>query len=80
MEKLRSIKSKHIKEVRGRGLWIGFVLDTKARPYCERLMKEGILCKETHENVIRFAPPLVITKEEIDWAFERIERVVLSLD
>ncbi|MHB1048464.1 MAG: ornithine--oxo-acid transaminase [Bacteroidota bacterium] len=80
MEKLRSIKSKHIKEVRGRGLWIGFVLDTKARPYCEQLMKEGILCKETHENVIRFAPPLVITKEEIDWAFERIERVVLSLD
>lgn len=80
MEKLRSIKSKHISEVRGRGLWIGFVLDTKARPYCERLMKEGILCKETHENVIRFAPPLVITKEEIDWAFERIERVVLSLD
>jgi ornithine--oxo-acid transaminase len=80
MEKLRSIKSKHIKEVRGRGLWIGFVLDTKARPYCEQLMKEGILCKETHENVIRFAPPLVITKEEIDWAFERIERVVLFLD
>lgn len=80
MGKLRSIKSKHISEVRGRGLWIGFVLDTKARPYCERLMKEGILCKETHENVIRFAPPLVITKEEIDWAFERIERVVLSLD
>ncbi len=80
MGKLRAIKSKHIAEVRGRGLWIGFVLDTKARPYCERLMKEGILCKETHENVIRFAPPLVITKEEIDWACERIERVVLSLD
>jgi ornithine--oxo-acid transaminase len=80
MGKLRAIKSKHIAEVRGRGLWIGFVLDTKARPYCERLMKEGILCKETHENVIRFAPPLVIKKEEIDWACERIERVVLSLD
>ncbi len=80
MGKLRAIKSKHIVEVRGRGLWIGFVLDTKARPYCERLMKEGILCKETHENVIRFAPPLVITKDEIDWACERIERVVLSLD
>ena len=80
MGKLRAIKSKHIAEVRGRGLWIGFVLDTKARPYCERLMKEGILCKETHENVIRFAPPLVITKEEINWACERIERVVLSLD
>ncbi len=78
MERLRSIKSKHISQVRGRGLWIGFVLDTKARPYCEQLMNEGILCKETHENVIRFAPPLVISKEEIDWAFERIEKVVLS--
>lgn len=80
MERLRSIESPHIVQVRGRGLWIGFVLDTKARPYCELLMKEGILCKETHENVIRFAPPLVITKEEIDWAFERIRKVVLSLD
>jgi len=80
VEKLRAIDSKHIVKVRGRGLWIGFVLDTKARPYCEKLMHEGILCKETHENIIRFAPPLVITKEEIDWAMERIERVVKSLD
>ena len=80
MEKLRSIKSPHVKQVRGRGLWIGFVLDTKARPYCERLMKEGILCKETHDYVIRFAPPLTITKEEIDWAFERINKVVRSMD
>jgi ornithine--oxo-acid transaminase len=80
IEKLRTIKSKHLVEVRGKGLWIGFVLDTKARPYCEKLMDEGILCKETHDNVIRFAPPLVITKEEIDWAFERIEKVVKALD
>jgi ornithine--oxo-acid transaminase len=79
MAKLRAIKSSHIKEIRGRGLWIGFVLDTKARPYCVALMNEGILCKETHENVIRFAPPLVITKEEIDWACERIEKVVYSI-
>ena len=79
-DKLRSIKSPHVKQVRGRGLWIGFVLDTKARPYCERLMKEGILCKETHDCVIRFAPPLTITKEEIDWAFERIDKVVRSMD
>ena len=79
MAKLRAIKSGHIKEIRGRGLWIGFVLDTKARPYCVALMNEGILCKETHENVIRFAPPLVITKEEIDWACERIEKVVYSI-
>ncbi|MBI5326471.1 MAG: ornithine--oxo-acid transaminase [Ignavibacteriae bacterium] len=80
IERLRTIKSKHLVEVRGKGLWIGFVLDTKARPYCENLMDEGILCKETHDNVIRFAPPLVITKEEIDWAFERIEKVVNTLD
>ncbi|MBI5647842.1 MAG: ornithine--oxo-acid transaminase [Ignavibacteriae bacterium] len=80
MEKLRSIPSTHVVQVRGRGLWIGFVLDTRARPYCEALMEKGILCKETHDNVIRFAPPLVITREEIDWAFERIRDVVLSLD
>ncbi len=79
MEKLRTIRDPHVVEVRGRGLWIGFVLDTKARPYCEALMKEGILCKETHDNIIRFAPPLVITKEEIDWAFERIARVVTNM-
>jgi len=79
MTRLRAIGNAHIREVRGRGLWIGFVLDVKARPYCVALMKEGILCKETHENVIRFAPPLVITKEEIDWACERIEKVVHSI-
>jgi len=80
MERLRAIDSSHISLVRGKGLWIGFVLDTKARPYCEKLKAEGILAKETHENIIRFAPPLVITKEEIDWAVERIEKVVKSLD
>jgi ornithine--oxo-acid transaminase len=80
VEQLRAIDSAHITEVRGRGLWIGFVLDRKARPYCEKLMQEGILCKETHENIIRFAPPLVITKEEIDWAIERITKVVKELD
>jgi ornithine--oxo-acid transaminase len=80
MSKLRAIKSPHVKEVRGKGLWIGFVLDTKARPYCEALMKEGILCKETHENVIRFAPPLVISKTEIDWAVKKIAKVVLELE
>lgn len=80
VDQLRAIDSPHISLVRGRGLWIGFVLDRKARPYCELLMKEGILCKETHENIIRFAPPLVITKDEIDWAVERISKVVKSLD
>jgi ornithine--oxo-acid transaminase len=80
MAKLRAIDSPHIVKVRGRGLWIGFVLDTKARPYCEKLKEEGILCKETHENIIRFAPPLVITKEDIDWAIDKITKVVKELD
>ncbi len=75
-ERLRAIDSPHIVKVRARGLWIGLVLDTKARPYCEALMAEGILCKETHVNIIRFAPPLVITKDEIDWALERIEKAL----
>lgn len=79
MTRLRSIKSPRIREVRGKGLWIGLVLDTKARPYCEALMKEGLLCKETHETVIRLAPPLVITKKEIDWACTRIEKALRSL-
>ena len=48
-----------------------------ARPFCEELMKQGLLCKETHHQVIRFAPPLVITKEEIDWAMERIRQVLI---
>jgi ornithine--oxo-acid transaminase len=47
-----------------------------ARPFCERLMREGLLCKETHDNVIRFAPPLVVTKDDIDWALEKIEPVL----
>lgn len=80
LERLRAIVSPHIVEARGRGLWIGLQLDTKARPYCEDLMGEGVLCKETHDNVIRFAPPLVITREEIDWVLERIERVITARD
>ena len=76
MEKLRTIKGPHIKEVRGRGLLIGVELDSKARLYCEELMKLGILAKETHDHVIRFAPPLIITQKEIDWAFKRIKKVL----
>ncbi len=76
MEKLRTIKGEHIKEVRGKGLLIGVELDTAARPYCEELMGLGLLAKETHDRVIRFAPPLVVTKKEIDWAFKRIKKVL----
>ncbi|ENJ4008652.1 ornithine--oxo-acid transaminase [Staphylococcus pseudintermedius] len=64
-----------IKEVRGRGLFIGVELHEDARPYCERLKDEGLLCKETHDTVIRFAPPLVITKEELDFAIEKVKKV-----
>ena len=76
VDKLRSIKGKHIKEVRGKGLLIGVEMDCKARPYCEQLMGLGLLAKETHDHVIRFAPPLVITQKEIDWAFRRIKKVL----
>jgi ornithine--oxo-acid transaminase len=82
VDKLRTIKSKHIKEVRGRGLLIGVELVPEAggaRRFCEALQNERLLCKETHEDVIRFAPPLVITKQEVDWAFERIQKVMTTL-
>ncbi|HXZ11810.1 MAG TPA: ornithine--oxo-acid transaminase [Candidatus Sulfotelmatobacter sp.] len=72
---LHTLRNSCIKEVRGKGLWIGVELQTEARPYCEELKDEGVLCKETHDKVIRIAPPLVIRQAEIDWAFERIQRV-----
>jgi ornithine--oxo-acid transaminase len=76
LRKLQTLRSPELKEVRGRGLWIGIELHTPARPYCEALKELGILCKETHDHVIRIAPPLVIQREEIDWAVERIRNVV----
>ena len=76
LAKLRTLKSPIIKEVRGRGLWIGLELTCAARPYCERLMEEGMLCKDTRDHVIRLAPPLVITREEIDWAVEKLKKVL----
>lgn len=80
VQELKKIQSPHIVEVRGKGLWIGFVLDQKARPYCYRLKEEGVLCKDTHEVIIRIAPPLVVTKEEIDIAVEKIAKVVKEFD
>ena len=75
MGRLRRIESDLIKEVRGKGLLIGVELHVDGRPYAEALQARGILAKETHDTVIRFAPPLVITKEEIDWAMGHIEAV-----
>lgn len=80
LEQLQEINSPLIKEVRGKGLLIAVELKKSAggaRQYCEKLMTESILAKETHDDVIRFAPPLVIDKETIDWALERIRRVLL---
>jgi ornithine--oxo-acid transaminase len=76
LELLRKLHSPDLKEVRGKGLWIGIELHSPARPYCEALKEEGILCKETHDHVIRIAPPLIIQREEIDWAFDRIRKVI----
>ena len=75
LQRLRDLKAATVKEVRGKGLWIGVDIRKEcgtARPYCEHLMELGLLAKETHEQVVRIAPPLVITKDEIDWAVERI--------
>jgi len=79
MAGLRAIESPHVREVRGRGLLIGVEIKREsgpARPYCEKLRDLGILCKETHEQVIRFAPPLVIEKQDIDWILERVKKVL----
>lgn len=78
MGRLERVESEHIKEVRGKGLLIGVELNTSARPFAEALQKKGVLAKETHDTVLRFAPPLVITREEIDWAMERIEAVLMD--
>ena len=79
MDRLRGMKSPHVEGIRGKGLLIGMVIKSssgKARPWYEKLMSHGILAKDTHEQVIRFAPALVITKEEVDWAVEKISETL----
>lgn len=76
VDQLKEINNPMIKEVRGRGLFIGVELTKPARKYCEALKEEGLLCKETHDTVIRFAPPLIISKEDLDWAIEKIVKVL----
>jgi ornithine--oxo-acid transaminase len=81
LDKLQTIDSKHVKEIRGRGLWIAIELNDQAggaRRFCEALQEDGLLCKETHATVIRVAPPLTIGREEIDWAVERISKVLTT--
>ncbi|MEN8807363.1 MAG: aminotransferase class III-fold pyridoxal phosphate-dependent enzyme [Desulfobacterales bacterium] len=75
---LKQLKNSLIKEVRGKGLMIGMELLPEAggaRQYCEKLKEKGLLCKETHDHIIRFAPPLVNKKDEIDWAMDKIAGV-----
>jgi ornithine--oxo-acid transaminase len=77
LAKLQKIHSPIVREIRGRGLWIGIELNRDARPYCEALKEQGILCKETHGRIIRIAPPLVIQRDEIDWATDHIAKVLM---
>jgi ornithine--oxo-acid transaminase len=79
MKALRDIGSPHVREVRGRGLLIGVVIKDEsgpARPFCEALQERGILAKETHGQVIRFAPPLVVEKATLEDALKDIEEVL----
>ena len=83
LRQLRAIDSPLIREVRGRGLFIGIEIEAKfarAREVVEALMRRGLLSKETHETVVRLAPPLVIGKAEINWALERIREVIAEMD
>lgn len=76
IDRIRQIRSPQIREVRGMGLWVAIELNGPARPICEALMREGLLCKETHDNVIRLAPPLIIEREDLLWACDRIQAVL----
>src|SRR3954471_19340315 len=80
-ERLRAIRSNVVTDVRGRGLWVGVEVDpaaVSARALCEEMAREGVLTKDTHGTVLRFAPPLTITREETDWGLDRIERVLVG--
>ena len=83
LNEVAKIESPLIAEVRGSGLWVGIEVDPtlgSAREICERLMRRGILTKETHETVVRLAPPLIVEQEEIDWAVSQIKEVVAGMD
>jgi ornithine--oxo-acid transaminase len=83
LARLRACPSRTLKEVRGRGLWAGAEIDPErasAREVCERLLDKGVLSKETHHTVVRFAPPLVIERDTLDWALDRFEEVLAEID
>jgi len=79
LSRLRAIESDKVREIRGRGLWVGIEFHPAAgtaRDFCEKLRHQGLLCKDTHEQTLRLAPPLCITREELDWALERLTAVL----
>ncbi len=76
MAYLRRVRSPHVVEIRGKGLWIGIELNRPARPFCEELKQRGVLCKETHTSVIRLAPPLVIDKADLEFGLEQVRAVL----
>ena len=76
LQQLRTLRSPHIKQIRGRGLFIGIELTSAARPFCEALMHKGVLCKETYFTVLRIAPPLVIAEADLTWALEQLRQVL----
>lgn len=78
LQRLRGVSSSRVRQVRGRGLWLAIELHQPARPICEALQQRGVLCKETHETVIRIAPPLVISREDLDWGLDQIEAVLTA--
>jgi len=81
LHRLEKLSSPHVKAVRGLGLWIGVEVHEEtggARQFCEALRDRGLLCKETHDYVIRFAPPLMISREDLDWALEQLEAVLAA--
>jgi ornithine--oxo-acid transaminase len=78
-DRLQALDSPYVEFVRGRGLWFGIVLTEDAggaRHFCEKLAREGVLAKETHDNVIRLAPPLIISDDELDWALDKVEKIL----
>jgi ornithine--oxo-acid transaminase len=80
LDRLQALDSPHIAAVRGKGLWIAIDLNSPARPFCEALKSRGVLCKETHDTVIRLAPPLMISREDLDWGLNQIEAVLLDTE
>jgi ornithine--oxo-acid transaminase len=82
LSRLRTLSSPVLKEVRGRGLWAGAEIDPRvasARDVCERLLGKGVLSKDTHDTVVRLAPPLVIARTDLDWALDRFEEVLRDI-